>query len=161
LDDIFGFLYLGTWIYLAPLPVIIGIYIRILFYIKQHTFPTIIRRNIFEQQRQQSELRIFRRIIMPVIILFLMGFPYLCFFIFVQISRSSAPLYTQRICLMFISFGQGISMLLCLINTDDVYKCLYVGLKRSKRRRRRQRHVVVQCIEVSDRPIQIVPIQNV
>ena len=130
-------------------------------YIKQHSFPTIIRRNIFEQQRQQRELRIFRRIIMPVIILFLMGFPYLCFFLFIQISRSSSPPpYAQRISFMFISFGQGISMLLCLINTDDVYKCLAIGLKRSKRRHRRQRRVVVQCIDVIDRPIQIIPIQN-
>jgi hypothetical protein len=118
----------------------------------------IIRRNIFEQQR---ELRIFRRIIMSVIVLFIPGIPYLCFFLFIQFSHSSTPLYAQRICFMFISFSQGISMLLCLINTDDVHKCLINGIKRLKRRRRRQQRRVVQCIEIIDRPIQIIPVHNV
>jgi hypothetical protein len=157
LDDLFGSLYLGTWIYLVPLPIIIGIYIRILFYIKQHSFPTVIRRNIFEQQRQQRELRIFRRIIMPVIILFLMGFPYACFFLYIQFSHLPTPPYAQRICVMFLSFGQGISMLLCLINADDVRKYLINGTKKLKRRRRQRR---VQCIEIIDRPVQIVPVHT-
>jgi len=117
---VYGSLYLAIWIYLLPLPIIIGIYIRILLYIKQNSFSTVIRQNIFEQQRQQRELRIFRRIIMPVIALFIMGFPYLLFFLIIQFSHLPTPSYAQRICFMFISFGQGISMFLCLINKHNV-----------------------------------------
>jgi len=151
MTDVYGFLYLSAWIYLFPLPVIIGIYIRILLYIKKNSFPIIIRENIFKQQR---ELRIFRHIIMPVIVLFIMGFPYLLFFLIIQFSHIPTPPYAQRICFMFISFGQGISMLLCLINTDDVRKCLINGIKKLKRRRRKQR---VQCISVINQPVQIAP----
>ncbi len=151
----YGFLYLSIWIYLFPLPVIIGIYIRILLYIKKNSFPTIIRQNIFEQQRQQREFRIFRRIIMPVIALFITGFPYLLFFLIIQFSHISTPPYAERISFMFISFGQVISMLLCLINTDDIQKCLINGIKKMKRRRRQRR---VQCISVINPPVQIAPV---
>jgi hypothetical protein len=152
---VYGSLYLAIWIYLLPLPIIIGIYIRILLYIKQNSFSTVIRQNIFEQQRQQRELRIFRRIIMPVIALFIMGFPYLLFFLIIQFSHLPTPSYAQRICFMFISFGQGISMLLCLINTDDVRRYLINGIRKMKRRRRQRR---VQCISVIDHPVHIAPV---
>ncbi len=151
----YGFLYLSAWIYLFPLPVIIGIYIRILLYIKQNSFPTIIRQNIVERQRQQRELRIFRRIIMPVIALFLMGFPYLLFFLIIQIGHLPIPSYAQRVSFMFISFGQGISMLLCLINTQNIREYLINGIKKIKRPRRQRR---VQCVNIINHPVQIAPV---
>ena len=83
-----------------------------------------------------------------------MGFPYFLSFVIIQSGHLSTPPYIQRICFMFISFGQGISMLFCLINTDDVLKCLINGIKKMKRRRRQRR---VQCISVIDQPVQIVP----
>ncbi len=89
---------------------------------------------------------------MPVIALFIMGFPYLLFFLIIQFSYSPTPPYAQRISFMFISFGQGISMLLCLINTDNVRKCLINGIRKMKRRRRQRR---VQCVSVIGRPVQI------
>jgi MFS superfamily sulfate permease-like transporter len=153
---VYGILYLAVWIYLLPLPIIIGIYIRIVIYIKQNSFPTIIRHNMFEQQRQQCELRIFRQIIMPVIALFIMGFPYILFFLIIQFSHLPTPPYAQRICFMFVSFGHGISMLLCLINTDYVRKCLKNLIRKTKRRRRQRR---VPCISVINHPVQIVPVR--
>lgn len=97
---------------------------------------------------------------MPVIALFTMGFPYLLFFLIIQFGHISTPPYTYRICFMFISFSQGVSMLLCLINTDDVQKCLINGFRKMKRRRRppppRRR---VLGVSVINHPIRLVPVQ--
>lgn len=156
MTDIFGSLYLSAWIYIFPLSIIIGIYVRILLYIKKNSYPTVIRRNLFEQQRQLREFRIFRRITIPVIILFLMGFPYALFFLITQFSHQLPSPYAQRISFMFISFGQGTTMLLCLINTDDIRKYLMNSFRKIKRRRRPRR---VPGISIIDRPVQVIPLQ--
>jgi hypothetical protein len=133
---------------------IIAIYIRVVTYIKQNLFATVIHSNIFERQRQQRELLILRRIIMPVILLFIMGFPYIIFFLITQFTHLPVSPYAQRICFMFISFGQGSSMLLCLINADGVRKYLIKTIRKMKRRRRRER---VQRINIIQLSLQIVP----
>ena len=66
------------------------------------------------------------------------------------------PPYAQRICFMFISFGQGMTMLLCLINTEDVRKCLMNSIRKMKRRRRQRR---MPCISVIGHPVHIVPVE--
>ena len=155
MNDIYGSVYLGIWIYILPLTIIIGIYIRVIIYIKHHSFSSIMSRNIFEQQRQKRELCILRRIIILVIVLFTMGFPYLLFFIIIQFGHLSTPPYTQRICYMFISFGHGICMLFCLINTDNVRKYLFNTIRKLKRRKRQRRAQVINVIHL---PVQIVPV---
>lgn len=140
--DIFGFLYLSSWIYLVPLVIIILIYIRIVFYIKTNSLATNIRRNLFEQQR------LFRLIIIPILILFLMYFPSVLLFVLIKIQVISMPIYTSRICLIFISFGQCSSILFCLLTTDDIRRSLSNCMKKIKRRRRRQQQRRIQCIDI-------------
>ncbi len=65
------------------------------------------------------------------------------------------PPYAQRICFMFISFGQGMTTLLCLINTEDVRKSLMHSIRKMKRRRRQRRML---CISVIGHPVQMVPV---
>ena len=114
----------------------------------------IISRNILEQQRQKHELRILRRIIIPTIVLFITGFPYFLSFLIILFGHLPTPSYIHRICFMFISFGQGTSMLLCLINTNNVRKYLINGIEKIQRRRRQRR---APCINVIHLPVQIVP----
>ncbi|UJR14517.1 hypothetical protein I4U23_001513 [Adineta vaga] len=159
IDDIYTSVYLGIWIYFFPLALMIGIYIRIVMYIRKHSLPTVLPQNIVDQQRQKREFRIHRRIIIPVIALFIMGLPFLVFFALSQFIHIKVPKDTQRICSMFVSFGQGISMLLCLMNTENVRKYINNRIRKIKRRRQRQRQV--QCINVIQLPIQRLPVNHV
>jgi hypothetical protein len=65
------------------------------------------------------------RILILVVVLFITGFPYVVFFLIVNIGRLPLPSYGHRIIFMFISFGQGIVMLLTLIYTNDVRESLF------------------------------------
>jgi len=99
----------------VPLVIIILIYIRIVFYIKTNSLATNIRRNLFEQQR------LFRLIIIPILILFLMYFPSVLLFVLIKIQVISMPIYTSRICLIFIS--------LKLLNNATGYHRLYLSIQ--------------------------------
>ncbi|CAF3193215.1 unnamed protein product [Rotaria sp. Silwood2] len=134
MHDLYGFLYLSIWIYFFPLVVIIGIYIRLLIYIKQNPYRLVIHQNIFERPIRQREFRIFRHVIILIFNLVIMRFPNLFFFLISQFSHIAIPVYIERICLMSISFGQGITMLLCLIDNHQIRKCLKKVIRKAKRR---------------------------
>jgi hypothetical protein len=53
------------------------------------------------------------------------GLPYVTFFLVVNIGRLPLPSFAHRVSFMFLSFGQGIAMVLTLIYTDDVIKILF------------------------------------
>ncbi|CAF1310255.1 unnamed protein product [Rotaria sp. Silwood1] len=86
MQDLYGFLYLSIWIYFFPLIIIIGIYTRLLIYIKQNPYRLIIHQNIFKRQRQKYEFHIFRHIIILIIILIIMQFPNLLVFFYYSIN---------------------------------------------------------------------------
>ncbi|CAF1397059.1 unnamed protein product [Rotaria sordida] len=48
MHDLYGFIYFSIWIYIFPLIIIIGIYIRVLIYIKQNPYCLVIHQNIFQ-----------------------------------------------------------------------------------------------------------------
>ncbi|CAF4841275.1 unnamed protein product [Rotaria sp. Silwood1] len=104
MQDLYGFLYLSIWIYFFPLIIIIGIYTRLLIYIKQNPYRLIIHQNIFKRQRQKYEFHIFRHIIILIIILIIMQFPNLLVFFIIQLTDIIISNYIQRICFMSISF---------------------------------------------------------
>jgi len=89
---------------------------------KHNPFSTANRSTITGQRRQQSELRLIRRILLLVIILFVLGFPYSFFCLAIHFHILSPRSYMPRISYLFITFGQSASMLINLITTDVVRK---------------------------------------
>jgi hypothetical protein len=77
-----------------------------------------------QERRQKSELRLIRRILLLVIILFVLGFPYLFFFLAIHFHILSFWPSMPRISYLFITFGQSASMLINLITVNDVRKSL-------------------------------------
>lgn len=103
---------------------IVIIYFRIVKYMKRNPFSNINRSNKAAHHRQKSELRLIRRILILIIILFILGFPYSFFYFTVQLNLLSLWDSMPRISYLFITFGQSASMLINLITTDGVRKCL-------------------------------------
>lgn len=103
---------------------IVIVYFRIVKYMKQNPFSTINRSDKTGQRRQKSELRLIRRILLLVIILFILGFPYAFFYLTIQFHLLSPWSSMPRISYLFITFGQSASMLINLITTDGVRKSL-------------------------------------
>ncbi|CAF1299714.1 unnamed protein product [Adineta steineri] len=124
LEDTIGFIYFASIIFFIPLIMIVYIYFRIVKYMKDNPFSTTNRSTINGQQRHQSELRLIRRILTLVIILFILGFPYFLFYLLIHLHIVSPWSYMPRISYLFITFGQSASMLINLITTDDVKKSL-------------------------------------
>ena len=92
---------------------------------KQTPFSTLNRLNTpVNDSRRQSELRLIRRILTLVIILFLLGFPYSLFYLLINLHIISPWAYIARVSYLFITFSQSASMLINLITTDDVRNCL-------------------------------------
>ena len=124
MDDTFSWMYFGSVIYLVPLPVLVFIYLRIVKYMK--TSPEIIgnRSGLVMRNRQQREQRLLRRLAILFLTLYTVGFPYLIFFCLYKFHVIQLPPYAQRVSFMFITLGQGGSMLINLITTEDVKKSL-------------------------------------
>ena len=91
---------------------------------KHSPFSSTNRSTVIGQQRQRSELRLIRRILVLIIILFVLGFPYSFFYLAIQFHIMSPWPYIPRISYLFITFGQSASMLINLITTDDVRNSL-------------------------------------
>ncbi|CAF1402332.1 unnamed protein product [Adineta steineri] len=139
LNDLTIFLYLATFIYFCPISIIIPIYIRIVHYIKQHSFPTNTQQGLIEQHRKHRELRVMRRLLIIVAVVLLMSFPYLIFFLHAQFFPYLKPIpYAQRISFISLSFGYGIWMLLNLIFTDKIRKYLINKIQ-----------VLVRCLQTT------------
>ena len=91
--------------------------------------------------RHQSELRLIRRILTLVIILFLLGFPYSLFYLLIHLHIISPWAYMARVSYLFITFGQSASMLINLITTDDVRNCLIDIIRKYSTRENRVQRV--------------------
>lgn len=122
IHDIFGFIYLATFIYLLPLLMTILIYIAILNYVKQNVFIVGSRQWVIGRKRRRRELQLIRRILIQVFILFITGFPNVVLFFLMNINRLTLLSYGHRISFMFIAFGQAIVMLLPVIKSDYLRK---------------------------------------
>jgi hypothetical protein len=120
--DVFGFMIIATSIYLIPLPLIIFIYgILLRSHIKNSR--SAARQSIAEHQRMRRELSILKRIAIPVIILFILGFPYLVFFLHAQFVTSPVP-HGLLISTLFVIGGQAAVMIFNLMTTDTVRRRL-------------------------------------
>ena len=122
MNDIFGFMYLGTFLYFFPIAIIIFVYITMLNYTKRNVINLGTRQHIIERNRQKREFRFILRILILVFILIFTSFPYLTFFLVTNIFHLPLPFYGHRVSSMFLNFGQSFVMLLTLIFTDDVRK---------------------------------------
>jgi hypothetical protein len=81
------------------------------------------RQSIAEHQRMRRELSILKRIAIPVIILFILGFPYLVFFLHAQFVTSPVP-HGLLISTLFVIGGQAAVMIFNLMTTDTVRRRL-------------------------------------
>lgn len=124
MEDKWGFIYFALIIFLFPMIIIVLIYIQIVKYMKQNPFSTTNRSNTVAQHRQQSELRLIRRILIIVTVLFILGFPYIFLFIAIEIHLMPPLPNLIRIGYIFITFGQSTTMLINLIITSDVKNVL-------------------------------------
>lgn len=124
MEDTVGFIYFALIIFFIPLIMIVFIYFQIVKYMKRNPYSTTNRSTIAGQRRQRSELRLIRRILMLVILLFILGFPYSFFYLVIHFHILSPWPYMPRISYLFITFGQSASMLINLITTDAVRKSL-------------------------------------
>lgn len=91
---------------------------------KTSPFSTADHSRTVEQRRRKMEIRLIRRILQLIIILFTLGFPYALFFLLVQFHLISPQLAMPRISYLFITSGQAASMFIHLITTDGVKKYL-------------------------------------
>jgi hypothetical protein len=91
---------------------------------KQNVVTAGVRQFIIEQRRRRQELRFIQRILILVAVFFLTSFPYLIFFLQVNIGHLPLSSYGHRISFMSLSCGQGMVMLLTVIFTDEVKKVL-------------------------------------
>jgi hypothetical protein len=147
MEDTWGFIYFALIIFLFPMVMIVLIYIQIVKYMKQNPFSTTNRSNIAAQHRQQSELRLIRRILIIVTVLFVLGFPYIFLFIAFEINLIPPLPYMTRIGYVFITFGQSTAMLTNLIITDEVKNAsMNIIMKYTVRKTR------VQCVNVINVP---------
>jgi len=76
------------------------------------------------QRRKQREHRFLRRLAILFFTMYTVGFPYLTFFCLYKFHVIQLPPYAQRVSYMFITFGQGVSMLINLITTEDIMKSM-------------------------------------
>ncbi|CAF0953016.1 unnamed protein product [Adineta ricciae] len=141
LEDI-SFIYFSLVIFFLPLIIIIIIYVQIVQYMKRTPFSTGNRLNtLVNDVRRQSELRLIRRILTLVIILFLLGFPYSLFYLLIHLHIISPWAYMARVSYLFITFGQSASMLINLITTDNVRNCLIDAIRKCSTRENRVQRV--------------------
>lgn len=133
-------------IYIIPLPLIILCYVFIVQHMRNHSFAHTNRPIIFQKRRQVRDISILRRILIVVIVLFVLGFPYCIFWLYATINRSAVS-YGERVSFIFISIGFGTSTILLVIHTDEVKKIVMNGctnmIEKRRRRRRRVANVVV------------------
>ena len=124
MEDTLGFLYFGLIIYFIPVVLIVCIYVRIVQYMKTSPFSITDQSRTLEQRRRKSELRLIRRILQLIIILFILGFPYSFFFLLVEFHLTSAQPAMLHISYLFVTSGQSASMFIHLITTDSVRQYL-------------------------------------
>ncbi|CAF3716902.1 unnamed protein product [Adineta steineri] len=124
IDETLSSIYFTLIIFVFPLLTIIFIYIHIVKYMKQNSHSTTKRLNITGHHRHHCELRLIRRILIIVIVLFLLGFPYGFLEILIEIHVMPSWPYIISIGYIFITIGQGATTLINLITTDDVRKVL-------------------------------------
>jgi hypothetical protein len=118
---------------------------------KQNVVTTGVCQRIAEQKRQQRELWFVQRILILVIELIITGLPYVIFFLLVNLGHLLLTSYGYGISFMFITFGQGVAILLTVIFTDDVKKSL---LSASAKKLTFIRNIQVQNIATVDIPLQ-------
>ena len=126
---------------------------------RKNTFFTSDRQQRAEKRRQQREIRLYLRIIILIAILVLMGIPYCVFFALSMINNfAPSPPYAGQLCFALVGIGYGISMLLCLWNTDDVRKLIFRWTTNDQeethlgRRHRRIRCVTTQSMRLPNVP---------
>jgi hypothetical protein len=118
---------IASGIYLIPLPIIIIIYSIIL---RHHvkTMRTTARQSLAVGQQMRRELAMLKRITIPVLILFILGFPYIVFFIQAQFVTVPYP-YAQRIATVFVIAGEASVMIFNIIIIEDVRQQLLIFIR--------------------------------
>jgi hypothetical protein len=128
------FIHLSFAVYLIPIIILIIIYSLILRYIKKKSSPYIVS----NKYRLHREISILRRIIIPVFIMLITGFPISVFFVQGQFSFQT-PEYAVRIGMIFLCAGTSLAMLMNLIFTDSIRqhlsfdKCFLLPIKSRKK----------------------------
>jgi hypothetical protein len=112
------FVHLAVAVYLLPLILLIIVYSLIIRYIKQNTSVYILQR-LSIQHRLRREVTILRRIITPVVIMLVTGFPMVTFFVQGQLSLTP-PFYAVRMGMISLTGGTALAMLMNIIFTDSV-----------------------------------------
>ena len=131
-------------IYFSTTLVIVVIHIAIVYHAKTNSFLLQSRPVGFEQRRQQREIRLFLRITLLIVVLFIMGIPYCIFFGVSAVEHFKPPPgYADRICCMCISIGYSLTTVFGLIFTDDVRKIYLTMIRREPIKFLRPK---IQCI---------------
>ncbi|CAF1658044.1 unnamed protein product, partial [Adineta ricciae] len=103
-------------------------------------------------RRKQREIRLIRRLIIIVGVIFFMSFSYLIFFLRAQFFPHAPTIpYAQRVSFIYISFGYSVWMLLNIIFTDKVRKYLNNNLQILNPY---TRHTQIHPHTNNDRPLQ-------
>ena len=139
--------------------IIVVVYVLILRHMRKNTFFTSDRQQRAEKRRQQREIRLYFRIILLIAVLIIMGIPYCVFFALSMINNfAPSPPYGTQLSVALVAIGCGISMLLCLLSTDDVrrlawhFSAVQGEETRQGRRHRRIRGVTTQTARFADGP---------
>jgi hypothetical protein len=89
---------------------------------------TTARQSLAVGQQMRRELAMLKRITIPVLILFILGFPYIVFFIQAQFVTVPYP-YAQRIATVFVIAGEASVMVFNIITIEDVQKQLLILIR--------------------------------
>jgi hypothetical protein len=112
-----GLVYVALWIYLVPLFLLFLIYWKIIYHIHRTTVAA--RKNLSKRRRLHKEIRTLIRIAVPVLTLFILGSPYIVFFLYTQATRSIPP-FSYHISAIFLPMCQGVVTFTSLFLTQSV-----------------------------------------
>lgn len=131
-------MYLVITVYSFPLIMTMFCYIFIVRHVKNNSFINTNRPIIFQKRRLERDIRVLRRILMLVAVLFAMCFPYCMFWVYTTVTRYSQP-FAERVSLVFTSLGYGLSMVIIIFHTDDVKKIVKTAVINIVQKRQRRR----------------------
>ncbi|CAF0938966.1 unnamed protein product [Adineta steineri] len=134
----FSLIYMVLCIYVIPVLLVILIYFKLVLYVKKMSKRVTLANTLVRAQR---ELKMVRRILILVIILIALGFPYT---VFIIISFFTTPeKYHFRIALIFLDVSL-VFIFVALFQFNDSLKIAVIKI--IKRRRRRRRKVLAAII---------------
>ena len=146
--ELASFLIVCLCIYIIPLSIIIVVYL-ILWRYHSKRMSAAASHGVARRKNMRRERLMIKRIVCPLAILFVVGLPYVIFFVQAQWTRSPIP-SAHRLAALAVSAGWLVVMVFNIVATDRVREHVIASLRCSRRQLR-----TVTAIQTAPRPITV------